>query len=481
MAARAYTAISIEEPLMTITSGTDEASALTFWTYLQGQPLYADPHKFPYVATYYNWLYYVFYGAISGAAIKVFSLDIAWIPTVGRWVSLAWTVSGFLVAGLLFCKVKQLNTRMRFIYLPYAAYIFFGPLVGFWAISLNVELAATTCGIIATFVFVSLYNEKPVAATLLTCVFAYIAWSFKQSHIMVVGALGLFLLIRRDWRCLSFVCIIQGAGWGAALLAGSEAYVKMLLFKGTDKTLELARLYRNLTNFVSKTTPFLFLNLAIATFLWRNKKTSSAIFKDIHALFSLCGLFVSVVISVIFSAKQGAAENYYFLMTFFMVYAGLALMRFIPEHQTSAFGWNAILMVGWLASIGAILSILLGMNGIISTHSWHAKHEAQRECLRGLPGPFLPVGSPYVALPWMTTSEPRFDVAHNYSRDRLAGRWFEADGFGGLIRQAYFGTIILGQGAEPSYDGVVLKGIYRLEKSYCSGIDIYVRAADSGS
>lgn len=481
MAARGWSTFSVSEPLMVITSGTDEETALILWKYVHGERLYSDPNKFPFTATYYNWLFYVFYGTLSGAVVKLLALDIAWLPVIGRWISLGWTVLGFAGGVAILRDATAPDSLPRRLALPYAAFVFFGPLVGFWAFALNVEIAATVCGVLATLAFVRLYDNAPVRATLLACLLAYAAWSFKQSHVMIVGALGLFLLIRRDWRCLAIVCVTQWGGWGAALAIGSEAYVKTLLFIGTDKTLEFPRFLVNLTNLVSKTTPILALSLVALPALFGTSARRAAIVADKHALISLCGLFVSALITIPFSAKQGAGENYYFLLTFFMVYAALALLRSVPAQRAAGLGSSGVLMVGWLAGIAAIVSVFLGVNGRISVQNWHDKNLAQSRCLAGMPSPLLPVANPYMALPWATQGEPRFSISYNYPRDRSAGRWFEQGGFGGLVERGYFGTIILAPGATPSFDGADLTGRYRLAKANCAGIDIYVRAADGGS
>ena len=58
MSLRAVSAISFSEPLMVITSGAEEDSALAIWKYIKNLPVFEDPHRLPFTASAYNWLYY---------------------------------------------------------------------------------------------------------------------------------------------------------------------------------------------------------------------------------------------------------------------------------------------------------------------------------------------------------------------------------------------------------------------------------------
>ena len=258
-------------------------------------------------------------------------------------------------------------------------------------------------------------------------------------------------------------------------MLGSEDYVSILFFKGTDATLELARLSINIKNLLFKTTPVFFLLIVALLGLWLNRAVYKTFFQDIYSQVSIVGLLVTAPISIIMSAKQGASENYYFLLTFFITFFSFAILRQVNVLSLHRAYNQVFISVGWALSLFAVLLVLTGKAGVISTRSHHERHIEQSDCLKGSPGPLLPYGNTYLSLPWMTNSEPRFNVFYNYSRDRVAGRWFEKDGVGGLINEGYFGTIVQSTGGIDNIDSAPLSKNYKLTKFNCAGLDIYLR------
>lgn len=474
MALRAYSAISFSEPLFVVTSGAEEESALSIWKFIAGKTLYTDPHKIPFVASTYNWLYYYLYGGVTRFFITALSLDIAWLPTIGRLISLAITIIG--IAALYWaCRIlmpsKSFSEKLL---LPIAMFVFIGPLVGFWAISLNVELAATVCTVLAAICFYKFFNDRPELAIILTSIFGYLAWCFKQNHIFVAGTLILFLLLRKEWRLVVIVCVIFGAGWAVAVVGGSEAYVKMLFHKSVDTTLLVSRLIRNLSNFAIKATPLIAL-LAICLGYLATRRTWAEILREPNTMFSLCGLAVTLTLSLIMSAKHGASENYYFVVTIFMVFVSICLIPRFIKSQTEIRLSASILICGWVLNIIASGSVIAGVNGVLSVRHWHDRHVAEKACFKDLPGPLLPVSRSYLTMPWITPSEPRFNLYYTYLKDRKAGRWLEGGGIGQLIENGYFGTIILAKNSPKEFDDGKIEKYYSLTPSPCEGHAVYLR------
>jgi hypothetical protein len=476
MAMRGASAISFSEPLLVITSGAEEDSALAFWKTIHGLPVFEDPHRLPFVASAYNWLYYAFYGKITGAVLAALSLGDAWIPTIGRVISLVLTAVGI---GLAYWALRLLAGRRSEVppapLAALAAFLFIGPLVGFWAMSLNVELAATLCAIVAMIAVFAWHEHHPGRAVAVACVAAYLAWCFKQSHVFMTGAVVVFLLARREWRLLSLSLMFFGAGWGLAILGGSEPYVKILFFKGTDATLELSTFIRNLVNVATKTTPVAAL-LAVVLLARRDwRALGRDLFADHKALFSLVTLAVTLPLTMVMSAKQGAAENYYFVAVVAAAFAAVAMLPHLGVTERGRRIWQGLAVAGWLAAAAASATVLAGWNGVLSVRDWDSRHRAEIDCVRDLPPPLLPLSNPYLSLPWLYPHGPHFNLFYNYPRDRAAGRWFERGGVGGLIREGYFGTVLIGPGGEPVFDGASLTEKYRPLRTSCTTLTPYVR------
>ncbi|MDD9878946.1 MAG: hypothetical protein OXR84_16050 [Magnetovibrio sp.] len=477
LALRAASAISFGEPLFAITSGAEEDSALAFWKFIEGRAVFQDPHRFPFVASAYNWLYYAFYGAVIGGVLAALGLGIEWLPTIGRFVSLGWVVLGCVATYVIVRRIGPRAGAGARQLAPMTVFLFIGPLVGFWAISLNVELAAMVAAVAGAGVVCLHYDRYPRAAVVAACLCALLAWGFKQSHIFLAGSLMLFLLSRRDWRGLVLAAIVLGTVWGAATIAGPEAYVKMLFFKGTDKTLEFWQFRRNLINFAVKTTPFWMVAGLLVFMAFRDPRLRNTLLGDTAAQFLISALCVTLPLTLVMSAKQGAAENYYFVVTAMLFLFSARVVGLAGSERMEQMNWRPVLAVGWVLSIVAVGTVLAGLNGRISVRHWHDRNTVERQCVDKLPGPLLPLNNLYLSLPWMTASEPRFNIFFNYGRDRAAGRVFERDGLAGLVREGYFATIILGAGNEPVVDGETLNGRYRQIPFECpSGtMAIYLR------
>jgi hypothetical protein len=448
--------------LTTITSGAEEETALSLWRYIKGLDVYQDPHRIPFAAAVYNWLFYALYGEVAGFALRVFGLADVWLVTVSRFVSMAWTAVGGVVAWYALRWAAGPSGLLRALAAPFAIYLFFGPLVGFWAMSLNMDVAATVCTVAAAAVFCARYDRARLEAVIAASVLSYIAWSFKQPYVFAAGALVLFLLLRRDWLGFVVASAIHLAGWGIALAIGSDIYFKIMFFIGIDASMAWWQFWRNLQNTAFKIAPTLGAAAAVAI-AWRPVRL------DTTRLFALCGLAVSAALTLPFSAKVGAAENYYFTLVFFLTFAAFAAGAHIAWSRTAL----ALVALGWtLAAIAALL-VLTGTRGVISTRAAHEQHVAQRQCLKDVPGPVFPTDT-YLTLPWMTDSEPRFLLVFPYRFDRAAGRAFERDGVGGLIRERYFGALVVPAGGKPEFDGARFDG-YERRAANCAGLDIYYR------
>ena len=471
MAVRVSSAVSFHMPLMASTSGVEEETAISIWRYVRGLDVYQHPHHIPFSAAAYNWLFYVLHGEVARIVLGSFGLPEVWLLTVSRLVTLALTAVGSIVTWYGFRALVPSPSFMNRLAAPFSIYLFFGPLVGFWAISLNMEVAATLFTAAATVVFCRWYDAASARTVIIASLLSLLAWSFKQSYVYAAGAIGLFLLLRGDWRGLATTVLIHIAGWSSALMLGSDVYFRIMFFVGMDATLSVTTLWRNVVNVAVKTTPTLAVVVVCACAVARRVPIRS-LMADTPLLFSVCGTVVSAMFVVPFSAKIGAAENYYLALIWYLTFAAFAAARHLDDH---AFGRISatIIAASWLLAGMAVLTVLTGMQGARSVSASHERHVAQQACLRGLPAPLFAVDG-YLALPWMTEAEPRFVLFYTYHPDRKAGRPFERDGVAGLIRERYFSTIIMPAGAPSEFEGALLDA-YERQVSNCAGLDIYLR------
>jgi hypothetical protein len=172
------------------------------------------------------------------------------------------------------------------------------------------------------------------------------------------------------------------------------------------------------------------------------------------------------------SSWYGAAENYYFPIVFFV---STILIMAVSRLGTTSGAGRLILSavtIGWAGNLLAVIVVLAGFAGVLSTRDWHHKHAAIKRCMENLPRPAF-TGSVYNLLPWMYPAEHHFILAYNYGPDRAAGRRFERGGIGGLIADGYFGALLLDV-PTGRFDGARIAVRYE-RRGRCAGQDIWLR------
>jgi hypothetical protein len=486
LALRAASAISFSEPLLAITSGAEEESTFALWKVAKGLPVYADPYTPPFAASHYNWLFFAIYGTTAAVVQHLANLGDAWLPTIGRFPSLVFSLIGTILGYVAWRPaLASLGTQGHVLGASLAGFVFFGPLMGFWAISINPELPATVLGLAAVVVCLSYYRQKPVAAVLAASLLSYMAWSCKQSHVFVAVALGLFLILRGDWRHLAILLGVHLLLVAATLALGSETYRlmivyylpllgKMLGIAPSGFVTDSATLVRNLSNLAAKAGPLLAFAAALPWLLCRRGDAWRQAIADDRVSLALCGVLVSAALAIPASAKVGAAENYYFPLTMFLAYFLVALWPHLSLRPQTARIAFAILGVGWMVNAAACAAVLGGKAGVLSVRPWHEKLSAQRDCIVGTPGPRF-LAQTHLAVPWINPTGPYFVYSYNYVRDRHAGYAFPQGGIGDMIATGYFATLIMAEGSPAEFDGAGF-GRYTLTPSTCAGLSIYRRA-----
>jgi hypothetical protein len=101
---RVYYAISFVTPSMLATTGAEWECLFPVWKFTQHQAIYTDPHRIPFAVSLYNCFFYFFYGLITKAWLYLLRLDVIWIPTLGRLISVVFT---FTTGGIFFLAMRD--------------------------------------------------------------------------------------------------------------------------------------------------------------------------------------------------------------------------------------------------------------------------------------------------------------------------------------------------------------------------------------
>lgn len=473
MVVRGASAISFSEPLQLTTSGAESEFIYSVWTYVNGLVLYTDQTKIPFTATFYNWLFYVFYGEISGTVLRIFSLADDWLPTVTRLITLAGGILGSALAYHTFVALLKIEGRgLKVLAAAFAIYLFFGPLPGFFAFTTRPDTWAIVLDIAAIFIFLTLYRNKPQAAVLFFCGLTYAAWSFKQIFVFGPGTVGLFLLLNRDWRHLAILVFVTWGAWGITLWAGGPAYIRLLTYQDSVVTLSSEPMVRSFTNFAIKFLPGLAGLASLAVIPSVRGAAMDAIRQDDVARMAALGLLLTTGISLAASFKVGAAEYYFMPLTYYAALLVLAVLsRLSKASAVPSAAWG-LLSLGWIAAFLAVASVLLGYKGVLSVRNTHELVRAAKPCLLALKQPAF-VGNPMLSLPWIMPAKHHFVLHYHYFTDHAAGIKMEQGGIGGLMDSGYFATLAF-QSKVDRYDGADLKQ-YQIRPQTCPGLVIYDR------
>ena len=456
MAVRAASVFSLDAPIGSQTSGDEQSSLFTIWRYIHHLPIYFDRFTPPFSLASYNWFFYYSYGTLTDLTLKALGLSEAWIPMIGRGITLAGTL---VVGAASYALISTLSTARTPAFLrlclALSMLLAVGPLAGFWALTVRPDIWALAFEILACVAFFRLYDRKPVPAIITIAVLLYSAWSFKQTAILATGTIGLALLLRNRWRHAFLLGGILASLYGLTFAVGGTDYATNVLFIGVPLSYSAKHVGFIALNFTPKTLPLLLPAAALVYIALRKPHLCPVLLGDRTVQFTLIGLMSSVTWALLATRQTGSAENYYFTAAFFMVMGvagGIAL--FVDRLDEIPLVFAASLAVGWLANFALIAAVLLGIVGETTIPA----ADTVKSCLDRLPRPVF-IASNLESLPWnIPNNDEHYVLSDFYRQERAMGKIFANDGIGGRIRRGEFASIVLGassdqQSVPASFDG----------------------------
>ncbi len=474
MGLRLYSAISVFQPLHGMTRGAEFEPLYSTWRYIQDLPVYVSQREIPFIASFYNWLTYAFYGEIAAFAQALLQLDDGWIPTLTRTTSFV----GCIVGTAMMALVLRQSGRHRLspVYAwAFAGFFFLGPLLGFWAMATGPDIWPLVIAA-ATLAFYQRVGAcAPVFGIIVVCIASYAGWAFKQNYLFIPAVFGCyFLLIGAWWRALALALVVP-ALIALTVWLGSPDYARLLHFGGTAVNFSVANVFRNVSNFGVKFLPLIVLSviwLWLQRADWLRWSHWQAGLRDNPGLsMGVIGAVIAGLVGTMTSGMIGASENHYFWVALFLTIVGHdGFGRLIERARAGAQVWPlAVVGFSWGVLIAAVSLVLTGQQGTYSVRPAHRTLMQAQQCVQDLPTPIY-IANPYLALPWHIPSPEPFVTYYNYPTDRKAGLEMEAGGIGGLIDKAYFQTLVLPSGVD-SFDGGSLT-LYEKQR-VCENYDVY--------
>jgi hypothetical protein len=426
-------------PGVNVTSGCEDESLHLLWRQAHGDPVYIDSSRPPFSAAYFNWLFYRSYGVVTPDSPA--PGDVHALIRNARLLTLAGALCGTFALCLFAARLAPGQPAAhRLAAFALAAWVFLGPLTGWWIVTTRPDLWALAfeCG--GLLVVLSLWRRTPLTAALLAAVCFYAAWAFKQNFIQGLGCALLFLVVNRQWKSASLLLGLSVAGWSATAFVLGPEYRAALLSTVTSSGFSLAVGWDNFLGAVVRALPLI---LAAACLPFQPAPHGESTLARDSLRLAVIALPLSLAFSFATSCKLGAASNYYLTST---VFVGLLALVSLSRATTRPVFSGVPLLALIALSAGLLVTNKLQLRPhIIATTSdrWAVWENA--------PSPRY-AHDQLLNLPWLNPGAPVYLTAFNYDDERAAGRSFAHDGIGGLIREGYFASLLLPDSVTDTYD-----------------------------
>lgn len=198
-------------------TGGESLMIYSIWKGMHHLAVYQWPFSFPFSLSLYNYLFYATYAG----ALRLMGASDASIPVWGRLLTSAFAVVGALAQWKLVQKHLNLRGARSALSLLFALGLWFGTsMIQWWALAVRPDLAAAALVMIALWAIVRL----PRFGFAIAGIFFYLAWSFKESVILTLVGVCLFLLFQRRWRDLSALAAVFAVLTAITLLLGTPEY-----------------------------------------------------------------------------------------------------------------------------------------------------------------------------------------------------------------------------------------------------------------
>jgi hypothetical protein len=199
------------------TTGGEPLVIYPVWKAVHHLPVYEWPLAFPFSLAMYNYLFYDTYALF----LRLVGADGAGIMTWGRVFTPVFAILGAIAQWKLVqthCNLRGARSALSFFFA--LGLWFCASIVRQWAITIRPDMAACALVMIALFLVVL----KPRFGFAYAGVLFYLAWSFKQSEVLALVGVCLFLLFHRLWRDLSVLAAVFAVLTAATILLGTPNY-----------------------------------------------------------------------------------------------------------------------------------------------------------------------------------------------------------------------------------------------------------------
>jgi hypothetical protein len=410
--------------------GGDSLMAYSIWKGMHGLRYYEWPFRFPFNLTLYNYLFYETYAF----ALKLAGIWDAEILSRGRALTSLFAMGGAVAQWRLVQHRLRLKGARALLSLLLAVGLWLcTSLVGYWAMSLRPDMAAVALVMVALWVVVA----RPRFGFAVAGVLFYLAWSFKQSTVLTLASVCLFLLIQKRWRDVSVLAAVFAALTAATLVLGTPEYrFSVLVAPGLVTGFSLNDAWQGVKLALAENIYWLWAPFAVLLASGSRRSDETARLLATTFALSLVGGFLAM-------SKAGAGINYLFES----FAAGSTLLQ-LAVFTLPGRWLEATLLFGCVQPLGALHPVTLpGGRQIfkpaqIATRSEYEDAARLRGRLEELNHPLFTTDAPFM-LPWVSTgnSAPALCVdegLHYANQPR-----FENGGVEGMLERGEIPSVMI--------------------------------------
>ena len=421
-------------------TGGESLMIYSIWKGMHHLAVYQWPFSFPFSLSLYNYLFYATYAG----ALRLMGASDASIPVWGRLLTSAFAVVGALAQWKLVQKHLNLRGARSALSLLFALGLWFGTsMIQWWALAVRPDLAAAALVMIALWAIVRL----PRFGFAIAGIFFYLAWSFKESVILTLVGVCLFLLFQRRWRDLSALAAVFAVLTAITLLLGTPEYRFSILIapqmvRGFAFSLPwiLRALVTGLTavglNLYWVAAPFVLLRASGGV---RRADTSVRLLATVFA--------VALVVGLAGMGKVGGTSNY-----LFEAFAACSTLLQLAVFSVPGRLVTALLLFGCIQPAVQLAGVAIGYHHPgkkemvpIATAAEYADAVALHNRLANLKKPIFTTDGVF-ALPWNSTENaaPAMIIDPNFQE---AARSREVNGgIEGMLQRGEIPTVMLASG-----------------------------------
>jgi len=187
------------------------------WKAVRHLPVYECPFSFPFSLALYNYLFYYSYASF----LRLVGASGAGIMMWGRFLTPVFPIVGAIAQWRLVQRYLNLRGALSLLSLFFALGLWFcTSIVRHWALSIRPDMAAVALVMIALYLVV---RQRSFGFAFAGVLF-YLAWSFKQTVVLALVGVCLFLVFDKRWRNLAVLTAVFTALTGATILLGTPEY-----------------------------------------------------------------------------------------------------------------------------------------------------------------------------------------------------------------------------------------------------------------